>query len=41
MLNFFETGKTSFDTAQTLAVSRLRDAVLTATETPDVEIDIE
>jgi hypothetical protein len=41
MLNFFETGKTSFDTSETLAVSRLRDAVLTATETPDVEIDIE
>lgn len=38
MLCFFETGKTSFDPAETLAVSRLRDAVLKATETPDAEI---
>jgi predicted dehydrogenase len=38
MLRFFETGKTGFDPAETLAVSRLRDAVLKATETPDAEI---
>ena len=40
MLCFFETGKTSFDPAETLAVSRLRDAVLKATETPDAEIGL-
>lgn len=40
MLRFFETGKTSFDPAETLAVSRLRDAVLKATETPDTEIGL-
>jgi hypothetical protein len=40
MLNFFETGKTSFDTSETLAVSRLRDAVLTATENPDRETEV-
>ena len=40
MLCFFETGKTSFDPAETLAVSRLRDAVLTATENPDAEIGL-
>jgi hypothetical protein len=38
MLRFFETGKTSFDPVETLYVSRLRDAVLKATETPDAEI---
>ena len=40
MISFFETGKTSFDTAQTLAVARLRDAVLAAVENPDTEIEI-
>ena len=40
MLNFFETGATSFESAQTLAVSRLRDAVLSATENPDREIEV-
>lgn len=40
MLRFFETGKTSFDPAETLAVSRLRDAVLSATENPDREIEV-
>lgn len=40
MLHFFETGKTSFDPAETLAVSRLRDAVLKATEPPDTEIGL-
>ena len=40
MLNFFETGATSFESTQTLAVSRLRDAVLTAVENPDKEIEV-
>ena len=40
MLRFFETGKTSFDPAETLEVSRLRDAVLSATENPDREIEV-
>lgn len=40
MLRFFETGKTSFDSAETLEVSRLRDAVLSATENPDREIEV-
>ena len=40
MLNFFETGKTSFASAETLEVSKLRDAVLTATENPDKEIEV-
>jgi predicted house-cleaning noncanonical NTP pyrophosphatase (MazG superfamily) len=40
MLRFFETGKTSFDPAETLDVSRLRDAVLSATENPDREIEV-
>lgn len=40
ILRFFETGKTSFDPAETLAVSRLRDAVLSATENPDREIEV-
>lgn len=40
MLRFFETGKTSFDPVETLEVSRLRDAVLKATETPDAEIGL-
>ena len=30
MLNIFETGKTSFDTTETLKVMELRDAVLAA-----------
>ena len=40
MLRFFDTGKTSFDPAETLEVSRLRDAVLSATENPDREIEV-
>ncbi len=40
MLRFFETGKTSFASEETLEVSRLRDAVLTATENPDEVIEI-
>ncbi len=40
MLRFFETGKTSFASAETLEVSKLRDAVLTATENPDKEIEV-
>jgi hypothetical protein len=40
MLNFFETGATSFDPAETLDVSRLRDAALNATENPDKEIEV-
>ena len=40
MLRFFETGETSFDPAETLEVSRLRDAVLSAVETPEEEIDV-
>lgn len=38
MLSFFETGKTSFDTKETLEVMKLRDAVLKAVEMPDAEI---
>ena len=40
MISFFETGKTSFDTSETLAVAKLRDAVLAAVENPDTEIEI-
>ena len=40
MLTFFETGKPSFDVAETLAVSKLRDAVLTATQNPDTKIEV-
>ena len=40
MLTFFETGKPSFDSAQTLEVIKLRDAVLKATEHPDEEIEV-
>ena len=40
MLNFFDTGATSFESTQTLAVSRLRDAVLTAVENPNKEIEV-
>jgi hypothetical protein len=40
MISFFETGKTSFDTSETLAVAKLRDAVLSAVENPDTEIEI-
>jgi predicted dehydrogenase len=40
MLNFFETGTPSFDPAETLDVSRLRDAALNATENPDKEIEV-
>ena len=40
MLNFFETGKTSFDCAETLEVMALRDAALTAVENPGEEIEV-
>lgn len=40
MLNFFETGKTSFDCAETLKVMALRDAALAATENPGEEIEV-
>lgn len=40
MLNFFETGKASFDPTETLDVMALRDAVLKATDDPDNEIEI-
>jgi hypothetical protein len=40
MISFFETGKTSFDTSETLSVAKLRDAVLAAVENPDTEIEI-
>ena len=40
MLNFFETGKTSFDVSETVEVMKLRDAVLKATETPGEEIEV-
>lgn len=40
MLNFFETGTPSFDPAETLDVSCLRDAALNATENPDKEIEV-
>lgn len=40
MLNFFETGKTSFDCAETLEVMALRDAALAAVETPGEEIEV-
>ena len=40
MLNFFETGKTSFEVSETSEVMKLRDAVLKATENPDKEIEV-
>ena len=40
MLNFFETGKASFDCAETLEVMALRDAALTAVENPGEEIEV-
>ncbi len=40
MLNFFETGRASFDTAETLEVMKLRDAVLKAVEMPNQEISV-
>ena len=40
MLNFFETGKTSFDCAETLEVMALRDAALAAVENPGEEIEV-
>lgn len=40
MLNFFETGKTSFDVSETLEVMALRDAALKAVECPDEEIAV-
>ena len=40
MLNFFETGKTSFDCAETLEVMALRDAALPAVENPGEEIEV-
>ena len=40
MLNFFETGKTSFDCAETLEVMALRDAALAAVETPGEDREV-
>ena len=40
MLNFFETGKASFDCAETLEVMALRDAALRAVENPCEGIDV-
>jgi len=40
MLNFFETGKASFDCAETLEVMALRDAALAAVENPGEEIEV-
>ena len=40
MLSFFETGKVSFETSETLDVMALRDAALKAVETPDEEIEV-
>lgn len=40
MLAFFETGKASFDPAETLDVIKLRDAVLAATENPESVIEV-
>ena len=40
IINFFETGKTSFCGCETKAVIRLRDAVLKAVENPNVEIEV-
>ena len=41
ILRFYEEGSVSFDVEETLAVIKLRDAVLHAAETPDVWKDIE
>lgn len=40
MLNFFETGKASFDPSETLEVMALRDAALTAVENPCEGIEV-
>ena len=40
MLNFFETGKVSFDPAETLEVMRLRDAILKADATENQWLDV-
>lgn len=40
ILRFYESGKPSFDTAQTLEAMRLREAILTAEKTPDTWLDI-
>lgn len=40
MLNFFETGKASFDTAETLKVMELRDAVLAAIRNTDKKTEV-
>ena len=40
MLNFFETGKASFDCSETLDVMALRDAALKAVECPGEEIEV-
>ncbi|MBR6579472.1 MAG: Gfo/Idh/MocA family oxidoreductase [Clostridia bacterium] len=40
MLNFFETGKASFDCAETLEVMALRDAALAAVENPGEKIEV-
>lgn len=40
MLDFFESGNASFNPSETLEVIKLRDAVLKAISTPDVEIAV-
>ena len=40
MLRFFETGETSFDPVETLEISKLRDAVLAATENLESVIEV-
>jgi len=40
MLNFFETGKASFDPSETLEVMALRDAALAAVENPGEGIEV-
>ena len=40
MLRFFETGETSFDPVETLEISKLRDAVLKATENSDTTVEV-
>ena len=40
MLNFFETGKASFDPSKTLEVMALRDAALAAVENPDEDREV-
>ena len=40
ILVFFETGKISFDTAETQEVMKIREAALKAKDTPDVWVEI-